>query len=229
MHRPAWGGARWKPLASRLVARVNQPIATYRLARYLEAHPPPYRLQVGAGLVNRDGWLNTDIGPRARYWLDIGKAFPFPNHSVTQIFSEHVIEHVDLPVVENFLREAVRVLVPGGAIRILTPDAETHAREYLARSARAQALVDRSARLGWHSRHPVDILNLTFHAHGHRYIWDEESLRDALLAAGFSAVQRHHIGHSPDAELATMDGHFAPDDPAIDFTLVLEATTPLAS
>lgn len=205
------------------VGRANQPLATRRLLRYLRATPPPYQVQVGSGLVQRAGWLNTDIGPHARYWLDMGRPFPFPDASVSRLFSEHVVEHVTPDIVHRFLREAYRVLTPDGILRLLTPDAEAHAREYLARSPLADALVQRAARLGYYSRFPVDILNLTFHANGHRYIWDEASLRAALQAAGFTRVERRAVGDSQDPALAAMDGHFAPDDPAIPMTLVLEA------
>ncbi len=214
----------WKPAARAVLDRLNHPLATYRLSRYLRDHKPPYRVQVGSGTVSRPGWLNTDVGWRARYWLDIGKPLPFPDHSVAAIFSEHVVEHVPPATVAYFLGEAFRVLVPGGIIRILTPDAEAHAREYIARSAQAHALLERHAKLGRYSRRPVDILNLTFLAHGHVYIWDEESLGDALCAVGFQQVRRYRVGESADPELADMDGHFKPGDPAIEFTLVLEAT-----
>lgn len=213
----------WKSLARQAAGAVNRPIARRRLARYLQVNPPPYKVQIGSGLVRRAGWLNTDIGPRAQYWLDMGEPFPFPNSSVTRLFSEHVVEHVTPDVVEHFLREAHRVLAPTGLLRILTPDAESLAREYIARSDRALALVQRNAVLGFRSQYPVDNLNLVFHANGHRYVWDEESLTDALRQAGFRQVRRRRVGDSNDPDLAAMDGHFKADDPAIDFTLVLEA------
>lgn len=213
----------WKPFARSILGAVNQPIARARLARYLQANPPPYRVQVGSGLVQRPGWLNTDIGPRAHYWLDLGQPFPFADGSVTRLFAEHVIEHVPPQMVERFLGEAYRVLSPGGLLRLLTPDAESHAREYLARSLAADALVQRAARLGYYSRTPVDILNLTFYQNGHCYIWDEDSLRAALRRAGFTHIERRQVGDSADPDMAAMDGHFAPGDPAIPFTLVVEA------
>jgi SAM-dependent methyltransferase len=213
----------WKPVAREIAGRLNRPIATRRLARYLAANPPPYRLQIGSGLVQRPGWLNTDIGHRARYWLDMGEPFPFPDGSVTRLFSEHVVEHVPPQVVVRFLREAYRVLASDGILRILTPDAEAHARVYLERTPQVTALLQRNAALGYWSRYPVDILNLTFHENGHLYIWDEGSLTDVLRGAGFSHIQRRRVGESDDPEMAAMDGHFAPNDPAIDFTLVMEA------
>ncbi len=212
-----------KAVGRAVLGEINRPAASYRLRRYLRAHPPPYRLQVGSGTVERAGWLNTDIGPRARYWLDIGHQFPFPDGSVSRVFAEHVVEHVPPAVVASFLRETRRILSADGILRILTPDAEATARAYADRSPAAYDLMRRAARLGYPSHHLVDILNLTFHANGHVYIWDEASLRGVLTDAGFSRVERCRVGESADPELAAMDGHFAPGDPAIPFTLALEA------
>ncbi|MFN8472242.1 MAG: methyltransferase domain-containing protein [Anaerolineae bacterium] len=212
-----------KSVGRTVLGEINRPTAGYRLRRYLRAHPPPYRLQVGSGTVERAGWLNTDIGPRARYWLDIGRPFPFPDASVSRVFSEHVVEHVTPTIVARFLGETRRVLMPDGILRILTPDAEATARAYADKSPAAYDLMRRAARLGYDSRHLVDILNLTFHANGHVYIWDEASLTAALTDAGFSRIERKCVGESADPEMAAMDGHFAPGDPAIPFTLVLEA------
>ena len=213
-----------RALARAVASQVNKPLATRRLRQYRRAHQPPYRVQVGSGLVQRPGWLNTDIGPAARFWLDIGAPLPFPDHSVEYLFSEHVIEHVDPAVVARFLREAYRVLAPGGVIRTLTPDPEGLAREYLARSDLARAVVQRGAAAGYRSRYPVDLLNVVFYENGHCYLWDEESLTAALREAGFQRITRQQYGVSPHPELAAMDGHLKPDDPAIPFVLVLEAT-----
>ena len=211
-------------LAREAASRFNQPLATRRLHRYLRDHQPPYRVQVGSGLVHRPGWLNTDIGPAARFWLDMGARLPFLAGSVQYLFSEHVIEHVDPAVVARFLREAHRVLAPGGVIRTLTPDPEGLAREYVARSDAARALLERGAAVGYRSRYPIDVLNTVFYENGHCHLWDEESLIAELHAAGFQRVTRQQYGVSSHPELAAMDGHLKPGDPAIPFVLVIEAT-----
>ena len=212
-----------RALARQAASRVNQPLATRRLQRYLRDHQPPYRVQVGSGLVQRPGWLNTDIGPAARFWLDMGARLAFPDQSVQYLFSEHVIEHVDPRVVAHFLREAYRVLAPGGVIRTLTPDPEGLARHYLARSDAAQALLERGAAVGYRSRYPIDVLNTVFYETGHCHLWDEESLTAELRAAGFQHIARQQCGGSPHPELAAMDGHLQEGDPAIPFVLVIEA------
>lgn len=72
---------------------------------------------------------------------------PFSDESVGRIFCSHVIEHVENEHVERFLRESLRVLTPGGVLRIVTPDAKfLHAVSVFPNrfwSWRTQTLVDK--------------------------------------------------------------------------------------
>ena len=49
---------------------------------------------------------------------------PFADESVDNIYLSHVVEHLPDQVVKKLLLDAVRVLKPGGVIRICTPDAK---------------------------------------------------------------------------------------------------------
>jgi predicted SAM-dependent methyltransferase len=51
---------------------------------------------------------------------------PFAAESVTLIYSEHMLEHLPAHTGARVLREAYRVLAPGGVLRIATPDLETY-------------------------------------------------------------------------------------------------------
>jgi predicted SAM-dependent methyltransferase len=70
------------------------------------------------------GWLNTDVDPKGIgvYYLDAGKPFPIQDQSFDYIFNEHLIEHFTYRDGLRVLQECYRVLKPGGAIRIATPD-----------------------------------------------------------------------------------------------------------
>lgn len=52
---------------------------------------------------------------------DATRHIPWPDASVDAIYSSHMIEHLDRLDVDLFLREARRVLRPGGVIRLSTP------------------------------------------------------------------------------------------------------------
>jgi len=58
---------------------------------------------------------------------------PFRDASFDAVYHSHVIEHLTPRDASAFLRECVRVLKPGGAIRVATPDLEAMARTYLDR------------------------------------------------------------------------------------------------
>jgi predicted SAM-dependent methyltransferase len=63
---------------------------------------------------------------------NIVKRVPLPSSSVEAVYTSHVLEHLYLSDVRLVLGEAVRILKPGGILRINVPSAERNARELLA-------------------------------------------------------------------------------------------------
>ncbi len=78
------------------------------------------KLNIGAGQTFLPGFINVDISPRADVSIDLGRdALPFPDNSVSVIFSYHTLEHVD-----NYLfalSEIHRVLRHGGRLLLGLP------------------------------------------------------------------------------------------------------------
>lgn len=62
---------------------------------------------------------------------NLAKGIPYPSDSADVVYHSHVLEHLDRPVAEAFLKEIHRVLKPGGTIRIVVPDLERICRDYL--------------------------------------------------------------------------------------------------
>ena len=95
-----------------------------RIHAYLRTHRVR-KLQLGAGGNVHPGWLNTDIADYKReheiVYLDARKPFPFPDASFDLVSSEHMIEHLSYPEGLHCLRECLRVLRPGGVVRLATP------------------------------------------------------------------------------------------------------------
>lgn len=71
-------------------------------------------------------FLNVDIVsfPQVDLAFDIRKRFPFDDGVIAEIISIATLEHLRKPHVEHLLRESFRVLMPGGRIRVSTPDIE---------------------------------------------------------------------------------------------------------
>ena len=110
------------------------------------------------------------------------------------IFTEHVFEHIDADFRLPVLREFLRVLQPGGTLRIVVPDCEKFANAYITR--------DKGwfKSLGW-TADGAEGLNRVFTLHTHRVIDDWESLSATLRKAGFSNVERSSFNASAIPEL----------------------------
>ncbi len=90
-------------------------------------------LNIGCGTVLDPRWENIDLvacapGVRAH---DILSGLPYRDATIDAVYSSHVLEHLTPAQAEALLREARRVLRPGGVIRIAVPDLEGIARAYL--------------------------------------------------------------------------------------------------
>ncbi len=79
------------------------------------------------------GWQNLDLRPDlggfaqangyAYRHCDVRNGLPYPTAGVNLIYSAHMLEHLTYAEGLSFLRECRRVIQPGGAMRILVPDA----------------------------------------------------------------------------------------------------------
>lgn len=69
------------------------------------------------------------------------RGIPLPSGSVEILYSSHVLEHLDIGEAELFIKEAMRLLCPGGIIRLVVPDLKKLVDLYL-QSGDANAFVD---------------------------------------------------------------------------------------
>jgi predicted SAM-dependent methyltransferase len=180
-----------------------------RIAEYLRDHDIR-KVQLGAGSSRLEGWLNTDIEPGdGLAYLDATERFPFEDGSIHYIFSEHVIEHLTFDEGKTLIAEAYRVLVPGGKMRVSTPDLmqfialfddslSEEARDYL------------DGKVRWHEwpKEPnaaAIILNLQMSSWGHKFMYDFATLGAALERAGFVNPQQFDENISADAHLRDLE------------------------
>ena len=73
---------------------------------------------------------------------DIQNGLPFPNSSIESVFSEHLVEHLNPNVLVDLLREVWRILLPGGILRISTPDLEKYLHGYVEERVRIKNMGD---------------------------------------------------------------------------------------
>lgn len=90
-------------------------------------------LNLGCGRRRHPQWTNADLVPSGPDVLavDLRRPLPFATASFTAVYAAHVVEHLDPGEADALLREAARVLAPGGVMRIVVPDLEGIVRAYL--------------------------------------------------------------------------------------------------
>ena len=76
------------------------------------------RLNIGAGGSNLPGFIPLDI----QTGTDATKPLPYADNSVDEIYASHVLEHIHHSKTFSTLTEWVRVLKPGGRLRVAVPD-----------------------------------------------------------------------------------------------------------
>ena len=95
-------------------------VRSRRVRSYLESTTDP-ALHVGAGPMRLEGWLNSDL-ISGEIHLDVTRRLPFEDGTFAFAFGEHLIEHMPRDTGERMLAELLRVLRPGGVLRLTTPD-----------------------------------------------------------------------------------------------------------
>jgi predicted SAM-dependent methyltransferase len=171
------------------------------------SHASDLRINVGSSSEHVPGWISVDIerdrdGEVLR--MDATARWPFADGSAAAVNSEHFIEHVTREQAAAYLREAYRVLKPGGLIRTSTPDLEGMARAYFDADP---AILELHRSHRYVAANHADMVNNYFLEHGHRHIYDFDSLRQLLSEAGFAQIERASFGHSRHPELRGIDRH----------------------
>jgi len=89
-------------------------------------------LNIGCGGNYNKDWINLDLykSEHVKYH-NIKKKLPFSDDSVDVIYHSHVLEHLDKYEAKRFIDDCFRVLKTGGVMRVVVPDLEQIAREYL--------------------------------------------------------------------------------------------------
>jgi SAM-dependent methyltransferase len=144
---------------------------------------------------------------------DLRKGIPAPRGSADAVYHSHVLEHIDRDAVPGYLAEIRRVLKVGGVHRVVVPDLERYARDYLAslehglHDKKASAVHDatvsqmilqmvRREAAGTSQQAPFQrrLENLLLgdarkRGETHMWMWDRVSLTEALSQAGFQEIE----------------------------------------
>jgi hypothetical protein len=159
-----------------------------------------------------DGWINCDIQTYSEVDLALDVARGLPYRDVEFIFAEHFLEHLEIESALRFLVEANAALKSEGWLRLTTPNLDwvwTHVYSPSPEGARMDNALH---------------ANRSFYGWRHRFLWNRETLGEALLAAGFEEVRWCQYGQSEISELAGLERHERyPDSVDCPHILVAEA------
>lgn len=171
-------------MTNALVARERRRAAPLASRTPLLLHP-------GSQKVRKQGWVNIDLAgfPTDLTW-NLLRPLPFREGTADAVFHEHLLEHFSLRDGLALARDWFRVLKAGGVLRIGVPDAGLYARSYVENPAGFIAEI-RPGR-------PTPLLALQelFYWQNHRTMYDFETMRLLLMAAGFERVEQKSFGES---------------------------------
>ncbi len=90
-------------------------------------------LACGGKLCREAGWVNADHSPSAKDVMAINllKPLPFPDNTFDVVYHSQFIEHLPHDNAFAFIGECHRILKPNGVLRVVTPDLQNQAAEYL--------------------------------------------------------------------------------------------------
>lgn len=203
-----------------------------RIVRNYVAMRTIRKLQLGSGLKLLDGWLNTDCSLvfNSPCFLDVTREFPITDGQFDYVFTEHLIEHLTFKEGQNLLRESFRVLKSGGKIRVACPDLIKVVSLYARPQTEAQKqyikhCVDHSlADIGVYNE--CFVINNAVRNWGHKFLYDEETMRFAMKRVGFKDVVRCEVCVSTDQVLQNLESHEPGYEAKVFETIVMEARKP---
>lgn len=153
-------------------------------ARSQSLHSPARpALNIGTGGVDLPGWVNLDESKPGDVLARVPPV-PFKSGAIGEVLMCHVLEHMPQQEGVELLREALRVLRPGGQITVVVPDSRSIFLAYL---------------LGQVSNFELNDAFIYSYCQEsqHRWCYDWRSLHRLVREVGFVDVHRLNRFRSP--------------------------------
>ena len=142
-------------------------------------------------------------------FANAGKHIPELSNSVDILYSSHMLEHLDKEETDTFLKEAYRVLTPGGYIRIVVPDFDTLIHLYQ-QNKDPEAFLEASCLVGAKPKKWIKKLQYIIQGHGwHFSMYNAQTLRHLFRNYGFVNVLNLKQGETyiPNIEGVNLSAH----------------------
>jgi predicted SAM-dependent methyltransferase len=188
-----------KKFVKRIYFYLRQQLSRQKV-KYLIRDRKRIFLEVGAG--NKKGvndWFTIDLKRNCDIFWDLRKGIPFPDESVSKIYSSHFFEHLTFSEGQNFLDECLRVLTKGGIFSICVPNARLYIEAYLNSDLDTEKFFDYKP--AYNNTTKIDYVNYTAYMDGqHKYMFDQENLIYILESKGMRNVHLREFDPSIDLE-----------------------------
>ncbi|MGI8808087.1 MAG: class I SAM-dependent methyltransferase [Acidimicrobiales bacterium] len=138
-------------------------------------------------------------------WANVTRRIPAPDDSVDMVYSSHMFEHLDTEAADAFLLEVLRVLLPGGILRLAVPDLAILAAEY-ASTGDCDTFIARTHLARSRPRTPAaKVRAVLVGERGHAWMYDAASLVRRLTKHGFTDAQVMPAGETTIPEPGRLD------------------------
>ena len=156
------------------------------------------RVEIGSAQP-RSGFYTLDLNGKADFPFDLRNGLPFPDHSISMIYAEHVLEHFEYAEFTFLLGEVRRVLTTGGIFSIVVPDIRPLLMAYSAPHDEFVRHV--TYEYPGYRTTKLDIINFLFYMDGgHKNAFDVENMTRALSDAGFADIRTRDFDPKLDRE-----------------------------
>ncbi len=71
---------------------MRRPALSRRFSQAVNSSPHPVKVNVGAGAVRLEGWINTDVTWWSEMWLDLTRPWPVGADRISHIYGDNVID-----------------------------------------------------------------------------------------------------------------------------------------
>jgi hypothetical protein len=190
-------------------------------------------VQYGCGFSAPKEWTNFDASPTLKWERipvigklytrnpqrfpanvrcgDIVTGLPVPSGSCRGVYASHVLEHLALDDFHTALENSRKILHRDGIFRLVVPDLEWHARDYVRRceagdwTANTSFLEGTGLGRAQRPRGLTKRMESLLQTSAHLWMWDAISLAHALEEHGFSSVRRSYLGDCADPMFALVE------------------------
>lgn len=164
------------------------------------------KLEIGAGDKHGvNGWTTLDINLKCDLCWDLRDGIPFPDNSISSIYSSHLFEHIPYGGILELLNECKRVLKNGGTFSICVPNARPYIEGYVNKDFTFWKSIPQFYKPALTHDTPIDMVNYIAYMYDeHKYLFDEENIVAILKSSGFKNVTLREF----DPEIDTKERDF---------------------